>query len=78
MGFVQMMFTNDYFQLLEEAIARHSGMKDDLHVPPFALFEMASVYMKKPEVWNHYVAINSVPTTVESKGFQEWMLVPTT
>ena len=38
------------FQCLEEAIARHSGMKDDLHIPPFAMFEMASIYMKKPEV----------------------------
>ena len=38
------------WQCLEEAIARHSGMKDDLHIPPFALFEMASIYMKKPEV----------------------------
>lgn len=73
-----MVCTNEYFQLLEEAIARHSGMKDDLHVPPFALFEMASVHMKKPEVRNHYVAISSVPTTVESKGFQERMLVATT
>lgn len=36
-------------QCLEEAIARHSGMKDDLHIPPFAMFEMASIYMKKPE-----------------------------
>ncbi|XP_053383127.1 tetratricopeptide repeat protein 39C-like isoform X2 [Mercenaria mercenaria] len=36
-------------QCLEEAVARHSGMKDDLHVPPFALFEMASIHMKKPE-----------------------------
>ncbi|XP_060601500.1 tetratricopeptide repeat protein 39C-like [Ruditapes philippinarum] len=36
-------------QCLDESIARHSGMKDDLHVPPFALFEMASIHMKKPE-----------------------------
>ncbi|KAK3087826.1 hypothetical protein FSP39_011165 [Pinctada imbricata] len=42
-------------QYLEEAIARHQGMKDDHHVPAFALFEMASIYMKKPEVFcvNH-------------------------
>ena len=37
-------------QCLEESIARHSGMKDDLHVPPFALFEIASIHMQKPEV----------------------------
>ncbi|XP_052250371.1 tetratricopeptide repeat protein 39C-like [Dreissena polymorpha] len=36
-------------QCLDEAIARHSGMKDDLHIPPFALFEMASIHMTKPE-----------------------------
>ncbi|XP_052764413.1 tetratricopeptide repeat protein 39C-like [Mya arenaria] len=36
-------------QCLDESLARHSGMKDELHVPPFAKFEMASIYMKKPE-----------------------------
>lgn len=34
---------------LDEALARHSGRKEDLHIPPFAMFEMASIYMKKPQ-----------------------------
>lgn len=38
-------------QCLDESLARHSGMKDDLHIPPFTLFEMASIYMKKPETF---------------------------
>ncbi|KAL4218181.1 Tetratricopeptide repeat protein 39C [Mactra antiquata] len=36
-------------QCLDESVARHSGMKTDLHIPAFALFEMASIHMKKPE-----------------------------
>lgn len=40
----------DYsLQCLEEAIARHQGMKDDYHIPAFAMYEMASIYMKTPE-----------------------------
>ncbi|XP_059139948.1 tetratricopeptide repeat protein 39C-like [Physella acuta] len=34
---------------LKEALARHQGKKDDLFIPAFTLFEMASIYMKKPE-----------------------------
>lgn len=33
-------------QCLEEALARHQGMKDDYHVAAFALYEMASIHMK--------------------------------
>lgn len=36
-------------QCLEEALARHQGMKDDYHIPAFAMYEMASIYMKVPE-----------------------------
>lgn len=36
-------------QFLREALARHHGMKDDYHVAAFANFELASIYMKKPE-----------------------------
>ncbi|XP_064597427.1 tetratricopeptide repeat protein 39C-like [Liolophura sinensis] len=34
---------------LEEAIARHQGMKDDLHVAAFAMFELATIYLKSPQ-----------------------------
>ncbi|XP_041360682.1 tetratricopeptide repeat protein 39C-like [Gigantopelta aegis] len=34
---------------LKETLARHQGMKDDYHVPAFAMFELASIYMKSPE-----------------------------
>jgi hypothetical protein len=37
-------------QCLKEALARHQGMKDDYHIPAFAMYEMASIYMKMPEV----------------------------
>lgn len=36
-------------QCLKEALARHQGMKDDYHIPAFAMYEMASIYMKMPE-----------------------------
>lgn len=36
-------------QCLREALARHQGRKDDGHVAAFALFELASIYMTKPE-----------------------------
>ncbi|XP_052708904.1 tetratricopeptide repeat protein 39C-like [Crassostrea angulata] len=36
-------------QFLEEAIARQQGMKEDHHVSAFASFELASIYMRKPE-----------------------------
>ncbi|XP_022308818.2 tetratricopeptide repeat protein 39C-like isoform X2 [Crassostrea virginica] len=36
-------------QFLEEAIARQQGMKDDHHISAFASFELASIYMRKPE-----------------------------
>lgn len=38
-------------QFLEEAIARQQGMKEDHHVSAFASFELASIYMRKPEVF---------------------------
>lgn len=38
-------------QCLEEALARHQGMKDDQHVAAFALYELAFIYVKKPEVY---------------------------
>ncbi|XP_046377021.1 tetratricopeptide repeat protein 39C-like isoform X1 [Haliotis rufescens] len=37
-------------QCLKEALARHQGIKDDYHVPAFTLFELASIYMKTPEM----------------------------
>ncbi|XP_052096836.1 tetratricopeptide repeat protein 39C-like [Mytilus californianus] len=36
-------------QCLDESLARHQGMKDDNHVPAFALYEIASIKMKSPE-----------------------------
>lgn len=43
---------NVCLQCLREALARHQGRKDDGHVAAFALFELASIYMTKPEVSN--------------------------
>ncbi|XP_074656914.1 tetratricopeptide repeat protein 39C-like [Tubulanus polymorphus] len=36
-------------QCFEEAIARHSGCKDDQHVPAYASFELGTIYAKHPE-----------------------------
>ncbi|KAK3594512.1 hypothetical protein CHS0354_030858 [Potamilus streckersoni] len=36
-------------QCLDESIARHHGLKEDYHVPAFAQFELASVYMRDPQ-----------------------------
>ncbi|ESO96617.1 hypothetical protein LOTGIDRAFT_239280 [Lottia gigantea] len=33
----------------DETIARAQGMKDDHHIPAFAMFELATIYMLKPE-----------------------------
>jgi len=41
---------HNILQCLKEALARHQGMKDDYHIPAFAMYEMASIYMKMPEV----------------------------
>ena len=32
-------------------------MKEDYHVPAFALFEMASIHMKKPEVCLAFIEV---------------------
>ncbi|KAK3586251.1 hypothetical protein CHS0354_000134 [Potamilus streckersoni] len=37
-------------QCLDESIARHHGLKEDYHVPAFAQFELASVYMRDPQM----------------------------
>jgi tetratricopeptide (TPR) repeat protein len=34
---------------LKEALARHQGKKEDMFVPAFTLFELASIYMKNPQ-----------------------------
>ncbi|XP_012937049.1 tetratricopeptide repeat protein 39C [Aplysia californica] len=34
---------------LKEALARHQGKKDDMFIPAFTLFELASIYMKNPQ-----------------------------
>lgn len=36
-------------QCLKEALARHQGRKDDDHIAAFALFELASIYIRTPE-----------------------------
>lgn len=37
------------FQCFEEAIARHNGMKEDVHVVAFALYELGMILIQKPE-----------------------------
>ncbi|GFR78929.1 tetratricopeptide repeat protein 39C [Elysia marginata] len=34
---------------LQEALARHQGKKDDIYIPAFTLFEMASILMKNEQ-----------------------------
>ncbi|KAK0066384.1 tetratricopeptide repeat protein 39C [Biomphalaria pfeifferi] len=37
---------------LKEAIARHQGKKEDVYIPAFTNFELACIYMKKPETYH--------------------------
>ncbi|KAK6186798.1 hypothetical protein SNE40_006069 [Patella caerulea] len=36
-------------QCFDETIARHQGLKEDYHIPAFAMFELATIYMLQPE-----------------------------
>ncbi|KAI0232026.1 hypothetical protein LSAT2_017624 [Lamellibrachia satsuma] len=39
-------------QCFREAIARQEGMKDDLYVAAYALYDLGSILMHTPQTWN--------------------------
>ncbi|KAH9488246.1 Tetratricopeptide repeat protein 39C [Bulinus truncatus] len=45
---------------LKEAIARHQGKKDEMYIPAFTHFELASIYMRNPEA--HHLAKQHLQT----------------
>ena len=47
-------------QYLEEALARHSGKKDDVHVVAFAHYELSSIYIYDQVIMQLYSIAFSV------------------
>lgn len=50
-GGIQKLLGEEEFAMVcfEEAIARHNGMKEDVHVVAFALYELGMILIQKPE-----------------------------
>ncbi|XP_069106835.1 tetratricopeptide repeat protein 39C-like [Argopecten irradians] len=63
-------------QCLEESLARHQGMKDDHHVAAFANYELASIYIKKPQtVGKAKSLLQSIKDTYKDYDFENRLVV---